>query len=100
MKMQFFDLLKQYAPMTADAVSPKTESKSDYQYKETRELVQLVNEAADLIHIKGEAAFSDFENAGSLVLYVEPSVNTFPADFRLSACFAGKGASGQVLLPD
>lgn len=65
MKMQFFDLLKQYAPMTADAVSPKTESKSDYQYKETRELVQLVNEAADLIHIKGEAAFSDFENAGS-----------------------------------
>ena len=37
----------------------------DYQYKETRELVQLVTEAADLLRVKGEAAFADFRVPGS-----------------------------------
>jgi len=36
-----------------------------YQYEETRELVYLVNKAADLVRLKGEAAFSDFRTPGS-----------------------------------
>ena len=31
-----------------------------YQYEETRELVHLVNDAAELVRSKGEAAFDDF----------------------------------------
>ncbi len=42
-----------------------TWASDDYQYKETRELVALVNDAAELVHTKGEAAFSDFRLAGS-----------------------------------
>ena len=46
--------------------NPKTESTSqDYQYNETRELVELVKDAADLLSLKGEAAFADFRNSGS-----------------------------------
>lgn len=37
----------------------------DYQYKETRELVALVKDAAALVGTKGEAAFADFRAAGS-----------------------------------
>ncbi|MBC5773048.1 cache domain-containing protein [Pontibacter sp. KCTC 32443] len=44
---------------------PATHKTEQYQYLETRELVQLVKEAADLIHTKGEAAFDDFRSAGS-----------------------------------
>lgn len=36
-----------------------------YEYKETRELVDLVDDAADLVRLKGEAAFSDFTLSGS-----------------------------------
>lgn len=36
-----------------------------YEHKETRDLVALVENAADLIHTKGEAAFSDFRTSGS-----------------------------------
>ena len=36
-----------------------------YQYEETRELVHLVNDAAELVRSKGEAAFDDFRVAGS-----------------------------------
>jgi len=36
-----------------------------YEYKETRELVALVNDAAELIRTKGEAAFTEFRIAGS-----------------------------------
>jgi signal transduction histidine kinase len=36
-----------------------------YEHKETRELVALVNDAAELVHTKGEAAFSDFRTSGS-----------------------------------
>ena len=42
-----------------------TWASDDYQYKETRELVALVDDAAELVHTKGEAAFSDFRLAGS-----------------------------------
>jgi signal transduction histidine kinase len=37
----------------------------DYQYKETRELVQLVNDATDLIRTKAEAAFAELRRSGS-----------------------------------
>lgn len=37
----------------------------DYQYKDTRELVQLVKQAADLVRTNGEAAFPEFRMAGS-----------------------------------
>ena len=42
-----------------------TWASDDYQYKETRELVALVNDAAELVHTKGEAAFTDFRLSGS-----------------------------------
>jgi catechol 2,3-dioxygenase-like lactoylglutathione lyase family enzyme len=44
---------------------PGTESSDDYQYEETRGLVHLVKDAADLLRTKGEAAFTDFRGAGS-----------------------------------
>lgn len=37
----------------------------DYEYKETRDLVTLVNDASQLIHIKGEAGFRELSAAGS-----------------------------------
>ncbi|HMA44333.1 MAG TPA: cache domain-containing protein, partial [Gemmatimonadales bacterium] len=36
-----------------------------YEHAETRELVVLVNDAAELIRTKGEAAFTDFRSSGS-----------------------------------
>lgn len=36
-----------------------------YQYRETRDLVALVNDAAKLVSTRGEAAFEDFRLAGS-----------------------------------
>jgi signal transduction histidine kinase len=36
-----------------------------YEYEETRQLVDLVNDAAELVRSKGEAAFGDFRVAGS-----------------------------------
>jgi signal transduction histidine kinase len=46
--------------------APKLESRSgDFEYKETRNLVQLVKDAADLLRSKGEAAFTDFRVPGS-----------------------------------
>ncbi len=41
------------------------QSNQTYQYEETRELVHLVNKAAELVRLKGEAAFSDFRTPGS-----------------------------------
>jgi len=38
---------------------------AQYEYPETRELVQLVGDAADLLRAKGEAAFDDFSVKGS-----------------------------------
>src|ERR1044071_3146483 len=46
--------------------SRKTELKSDeYQYNETRELVQLVNDAANIVRLKGDMAFTEFRVADS-----------------------------------
>lgn len=43
-----------------------TQSSSDeFQYQETRDLVQFVTEAANLLHVKGQAAFADFRVPGS-----------------------------------
>ena len=41
--------------------------KSDqvYEHEETREIVDLVNDAAELVNAEGEAAFSDFRASGS-----------------------------------
>lgn len=36
-----------------------------YEHKETRDIVALVNDAAELVSTKGEAAFSDFRVSGS-----------------------------------
>jgi hypothetical protein len=44
------------------------QSNQPYQYVETRKLVQLVYKAAELVHLKGEAAFSDFRSPGSQCL--------------------------------
>jgi signal transduction histidine kinase len=41
------------------------QSDQTYQYEETRELVHLVEKAAELVRLKGEAAFSDFRAPGS-----------------------------------
>jgi signal transduction histidine kinase len=41
------------------------QSHQRYQYKDTRELVDSVNKAAELVRLKGEAAFSDFRTPGS-----------------------------------
>lgn len=36
-----------------------------YEHEETRDLVSLVNDAAELVHANGEAAFSEFRRSGS-----------------------------------
>ncbi len=41
-------------------VHPTTKAQTNYQFPETRQLVELVNDAADLVHARGEAAFADF----------------------------------------
>lgn len=41
------------------------DSELTYEYEDTREVVELVNDAADKIYSKGKAAFSDFREAGS-----------------------------------
>lgn len=47
-------------------VTPSTtQSLGDYEYKETRDLVQLVKDAADLLRTNGESAFADFRVPGS-----------------------------------
>ena len=48
-----------------DAQTLAANSDQHYEYKETRELVALVNDAAELIRTKGEAAFTDFRLSGS-----------------------------------
>ena len=46
-------------------VQTAVSSEQPYQYKETRELVALVNDAAELVRTKGESAFSDLGVSGS-----------------------------------
>jgi signal transduction histidine kinase len=50
---------------TAQAQSPAPNSDQLYEQKQTQELVALVNAAAQQVHAKGEAAFSEFRVAGS-----------------------------------
>jgi signal transduction histidine kinase/uncharacterized cupin superfamily protein len=42
-----------------------TLASNPYEYEETRELVYFVNRAADLIRLKGEAAWNEFQHLGS-----------------------------------
>lgn len=62
-KQDYPSTLQQNSGFETEPNTPVTSAK--YQYKETRELVQLVKEAADLLHVKGEAAFNDFRITGS-----------------------------------
>ena len=48
---------------SAQAVTASLDQR--YQYKETRELVTRVNDAAKQVHAKGEAAFAAFRRSGS-----------------------------------
>lgn len=41
------------------------QAQANYEYKDTRDLVRLVNDASDLVSRRGEQAFSDFRVAGS-----------------------------------
>lgn len=55
-----------YGPIAEGTAIPEIQSITvDYQYKDTREIVTLVNDATELVRVKGEAAFSDFRQAGS-----------------------------------
>jgi signal transduction histidine kinase len=51
--------LRQHRPIHEAAIP------EDYEYRETRDLVRLVKDAAELLRIKGEAAFKDFRVSGS-----------------------------------
>ncbi len=50
---------------TAFCKGNAAEAGQTYEHEETRETVALVNDAAELVSIKGEAAFSDFGVSGS-----------------------------------
>ncbi|WP_114782628.1 cache domain-containing protein [Botryobacter ruber] len=53
------------APVAPNAVHATLTPGQNYQLDETRDLVQLVKAAADLLQQKGEAAFTDFRQPGS-----------------------------------
>ncbi len=53
------------AGVVSDVAAVATSLDQQYEYKETRELVALVNDATDLIHAKGESGFSELRVAGS-----------------------------------
>ncbi|MFD2244755.1 cache domain-containing protein [Pontibacter ruber] len=58
--------MKKNGSVAAVTATPKAGLKyEEYRYKETRELVQLVKEAAELIAAKGEAAFKELSAPGS-----------------------------------
>lgn len=42
-----------------------TPTEGDYEYSETRDLVRLVNDAANMLREKGESAFSEFRTQGT-----------------------------------
>jgi len=60
------------------AAPPKTDH--PYEYEDTRALVVLVNEAADMVATKGEAAFRDFRVDGSRWRYGETYVFVLDPD--------------------
>lgn len=51
--------------IASHAATTPTNLDQAYEHRETRDLVVLVNDAADLIHTRGEAAFTDLRAAGS-----------------------------------
>ncbi|MGV3529206.1 MAG: cache domain-containing protein [Flavisolibacter sp.] len=66
MKFQFTDT-KLYLPQVAEPTPARAAARPherDYQYKETRELVTLVMDAAAFLKEKGEDAFKDFRVEG------------------------------------
>lgn len=66
MKRCYYPGLLQYAPITTEPALSKMEALSEtYPFRDTRDLVLLVSEAADLIRTKGKAAFDDFRIPGS-----------------------------------
>ena len=66
MKKQQEDIaVKENVPMVTEDTAAKMNPAFAYEYKETKELVKCVKAAAVLIQKKGEAAFSEFREAGS-----------------------------------
>lgn len=65
--LPLFPLVAALAPVGTESYAATTPSIPDqsYEYKETRDLVALVNDASDLIHDKGEAGFRELSIAGS-----------------------------------
>jgi signal transduction histidine kinase len=58
--------MKNYSPIAEGTAIPKIKSKlAAYQFRETRELVQLVEDASELIQARGEEAFNEFRRSGS-----------------------------------
>jgi len=49
----------------SNAQPATNDSDQEYEYKETQELVALVENAAELVRTKGEAAFAEFRITGS-----------------------------------
>jgi signal transduction histidine kinase/quercetin dioxygenase-like cupin family protein len=59
------DLQEVKSIKTEIAIGKKESIYKEYEFRETRELVLLVKDAADLIRLKGETAFSDFNQIES-----------------------------------
>ena len=59
------DLQEVKSIKTEIAIGKKESIYKEYEFRETRELVLLVKDAADLIRLKGEMAFSDFNQIES-----------------------------------
>lgn len=57
--------MKNYSPIAEGTAITKKPTLAGFQFKETRELVQLVEDATELILAKGEAAFDEFRREGS-----------------------------------
>ena len=66
------------AAFNTAAVAVPAGSSQAYEYKETRDLIALVNDAAALVHSKGEAAFANFGVAGSR--WQQPEMYIFVLD--------------------
>ncbi len=65
MKRGFVPALLSFLVIFISLLRSPTHASDDYRYRETRELVTLVQGAAELIRSKGEAAFVDFRVSGS-----------------------------------
>jgi signal transduction histidine kinase len=60
-----FSLFPVLVAVSISLLCSTARASDDYQDKETRELVALVKDAAELVHTKGEAAFTDLRVSGS-----------------------------------